>query len=330
MTDFSREILSHFQIRKTKKQKAAFRERLVAYAAQHGYASREEKGSLGARNVIVGDPERARVVFTAHYDTCPVLPVPNFITPKRFSLYLLYQLLLTLGILGVIFLAEFAVGFGIGLLLSLVEISDTAVDILIFVSSYCVFIALFALLLFGPANRHTANDNTSGVITLCELIAAFGEKYNGSVAFIFFDLEEVGLLGSSSYAAKHKTAMKGKLLLNFDCVSDGEHVLLALRRGAKLYEKVLSEAFVPSDTCTVELLSRGVFYPSDQMAFDGGVGVAALKYSKLFKTHYMDRIHTPRDTVFREENITYLTECSLALVKLLEQPKGDQNEAPSL
>lgn len=319
MTDFSREILDHLQIRKTKGQKARFRERLLAYAAAHGFACREEKGSLGVTNVIVGDPERAKVVFTAHYDTCPVLPLPNFITPKRFSLYLLYQLFLVGAILAVIFLLQFFVGFLLGALLSFVSLSEWTRDLLVFLFSYGVAIAVFLLLLFGPANRHTANDNTSGVITLCELIAACGEKYNDQVAFIFFDLEEVGLLGSSAYAAKHKGTMKGKLLLNFDCVSDGERILLALRRGAIPYEEVLRSAFLPSDSCSVEILSRGVFYPSDQMMFDAGVGVAALKYSKFFKTHYMDRIHTPRDTVFREENIAYLTECSLALVNSLVQ-----------
>lgn len=31
----------------------------------------------------------------------------------------------------------------------------------------------------------------------------------------------------------------------------------------------------------------------------------------------MDRIHTHRDTVYREENITYLTEGAIRLVKML-------------
>ena len=32
---------------------------------------------------------------------------------------------------------------------------------------------------------------------------------------------------------------------------------------------------------------------------------------------YMDRIHTPRDTVFREENIAFLTDGSLRLTQAL-------------
>jgi hypothetical protein len=45
------------------------------------------------------------------------------------------------------------------------------------------------------------------------------------------------------------------------------------------------------------------------------VGVAALKKSKLLKILYMDRIHTKKDTVYREENIAYLKEGSIRLLK---------------
>ena len=56
----------------------------------------------------------------------------------------------------------------------------------------------------------------------------------------------------------------------------------------------------------MEILSKGVFYPSDQMQFNRGVGVAALKYSKALRTLYMDRIHTSRDVILDEKNIEYL------------------------
>ena len=56
------------------------------------------------------------------------------------------------------------------------------------------------------------------------------------------------------------------------------------------------------------------FYPSDQAAFRRGVGVCALKKSKLFGW-YMDRIHTKRDTVLDEINIDLLRAGTLRLVQ---------------
>jgi hypothetical protein len=60
-------------------------------------------------------------------------------------------------------------------------------------------------------------------------------------------------------------------------------------------------------------------YPSDQAGFPVGVGVAAMK-KKRFVGLYIDRIHTIRDTVMRQENIRYLTEGTL---RLLEQLEGE-------
>ncbi len=322
MNDFSREILDALQVRKSKKQKAHFRARLRAFAAEHGYTYREERGAFGAKNAIIGDPTTARVTFTAHYDTCPVLPVPNFITPKRFSIYLAYQLLLTVGIFAVAILIDVLAL----LLLSLFGVPDAVMDAVSAPLSTVSFLVVFALLLFGPANRHTVNDNTSGVITLVEIMAALPPELRETAAFIFFDLEEVGLLGSAGYASKHKKEMKNKLLLNFDCVSDGDHILLALQKGAAPYADILRASYTQTDDCTVEICKKGVFYPSDQANFHAGVGVCALKYSKILKTHYMDRIHTPRDTVMRKENIRTLTERSVRLCTALFYPSTKQEE----
>ena len=84
-------LLKNFQIRKSAAQKADFRDWLRGVLTAAGYESRVEVGGLFVKssNVVVGDPEKARVVYTAHYDTCAVLPFPNFITPRNFFLYLL-------------------------------------------------------------------------------------------------------------------------------------------------------------------------------------------------------------------------------------------------
>ena len=71
-------ILSNFMIRKNKKQKAAFIDKVQEIINDKGLDVTIEKGSFGVRNIVVGDINKAKVVFTAHYDTCAVLPFPNF------------------------------------------------------------------------------------------------------------------------------------------------------------------------------------------------------------------------------------------------------------
>ena len=315
MTETTREIFEKYQIRKSKKQKTAFISYLEGIAQREGYSCKVERGSLGARNIVVGDVGSARVVYTAHYDTCPVLPFPNFITPKSFLIYLLYQLALV-----VVILAAYAVmvalgGVAVGVVCAIISIPEDILMLASSIISFVAYIVIFYLLLAGPANKHTANDNTSGVTTLIDLMIAMPENLRDSVAFVFFDMEELGLVGSSSFASAHKKEMKDKLLINFDCVSDGDHFILALRSGAAKYKQMLDEAYASGER-SVEVLSKGVFYPSDQMVFPVGVGIAALKRSKS-GILYMDRIHTTRDTIYNEENIAYLVCASCRLAELV-------------
>ena len=91
MTEQSKKIMAEMQVRKSRKQKADFRAWLCGELKAAGYAPQVEKG-FAARNVVVGDPDKAKVLLTAHYDTQPVLPVPHFITPRNPFFFALYQI----------------------------------------------------------------------------------------------------------------------------------------------------------------------------------------------------------------------------------------------
>ena len=319
MTATTQTILSAYQVRKSKAQKRAFAAYLKEIAEQNGYTYREERGSFGATNLIVGDPSRAKFLCTAHYDTCARLPFPNFITPKRFDIYLLYQLLLTVLLL----LPAAVVLFGLPTLLLLLGASDAAAFGIGGFVAYLALIATMLLILVGPANKHTANDNTSGVTVLVDTMLAMPPELRDQVTYVFFDLEEAGLFGSASYRAKHKKETKRQLLINFDCVSDGDHLLLVLRKGAHRFADTLAEAFPAEDgKLQREICRRGVFYPSDQSNFPCGVGVAALKKSRKLHILYMNRIHTRRDTVYEAENISYLKNGCIRLAALLSEQEN--------
>ncbi len=317
MTQTTKDIFEQFQVRKSKRQKTAFLDYAQRVAAELGYETAVEKGAFGVRNLVVGDVDRAKVVYTAHYDTCARLPFPNLLTPKSIPLYLLYQLVIVLIVGAICFAIGFLIGFSAGFL----PLTSRAARLTVTLAMVAVLILLFD----GFANKHTANDNTSGVTTLFDIMAALPAEQRDGTAFVFFDLEEAGLFGSSAFKSKHKKTMKNKLLVNFDCVSDGETMLIVLKKKAAPFKTVLEAAFPSTDTVQTEVAQKGVFYPSDQMHFPCGVGVAAFKKTKRRGILYVDRIHTKKDTVYREENIAFLTEGAVRLSAALTA-KGEDTQ----
>lgn len=292
MTELSQKILESYQIRKTKKQKLAFIDLLREHYPD---LQVQEGGLIKCRNVIIGDVENAKVVLTAHYDTCSALPFPNFITPKSPLFTILYTLLIVVPI----FIAVLV----LNMLLNYLSNNYW----LHYFVSVTVYFGMLALLVLGPPNKHTANDNTSGVITLCELLNAMTEDARSKAAFVFFDHEETGLIGSYIFKKQYKAFMKDKLLINFDCVSDGDNLLLAATKTAmETYGTQFEESFVSTEQKTV-LLDKleKIYYPSDHAGFEVALAVAALKHKPVIG-YYMDRIHTTRDTVFDESNIEML------------------------
>ena len=305
MTSFSQRILSDWQVRKTKKQKLAF---IRLMQSRFPELRVEESKIIHNRNLIAGDLETAEFILSAHYDTCAVLPFPNFVMPKNILMTVLYSLLICIPF--------FLIAFGFNFLLALV----TDNFFVHYWASFILIIGLIILVFFaGIPNRHTANDNTSGVITLCELMERMPEEMRKKVLFVFFDNEENGLLGSAFFRKLHKKELKDKLILNFDCVSDGDHILLVLNKAArKKYGGRLEAAFQSTAEKTVHLeKSSSAMYPSDQAGFPMSAAVAALKKLPLLGL-YLDRIHTGRDRVFDERNIEYLCTRTLRFLSASE------------
>ena len=311
MTKTTREIFEKHEIRKTKEQRKGFREWLISYAKANGYEAREEEVTKKAANVIVGNPAEADVVYTAHYDTCAVMPLPNFITPKNILIYIIYQLILTAVL--------FAVPITVMFILAPIVLRATGSDALytaMLIGGYAMLIGILLLMRNGPANKHTANDNTSGVTLLIDVMTDMPDELRAKAAYIFFDLEEMGTLGSKGYAMRHKTLAKQITVVNFDCVSDGKNILFVVKKKATDFADKLAAAFKSNETYTVDITTKGAFYPSDQRNFELGVGVAALNRTKR-GTLYMNKIHTPRDTVYDEENITFLKNGAIELARII-------------
>ncbi|MBP3292733.1 MAG: M28 family peptidase [Clostridia bacterium] len=302
------DLLQNYQIRKTFTQKTAFIEHLSDIYGERMHV--EESGKLPKnRNIVIGNPDTASVVYGAHYDTCARLPFPNFITPKNFAIFLLYQIVIGLAMVLPVLLIDI-------LFTTLFVWLDLPDGIDLFLSELVLFAgiaAIYLLMTKGPANRQNANDNTSGVVTVLTLADRLADR--DDVCFVLFDNEEAGLFGSAAFAKAHKTVRDRTLLVNFDCVSDGDWLLILASKPARQTVSYgnFCESFRRRCASTEKIplfaTSMNAIYPSDQMNFKKYIAVAALKKTKTpLVGYYMDRIHTPKDTVFEDENIAVLTE----------------------
>lgn len=298
------DVVKNYPVRKSKKQKRAFRADVTQWLQNLGYPVCEEEGSFHSCNLVIGDPQRARYLVTAHYDTCARLPFPNLITPCNFWTFLLYQIFICL----MLMLPALAVGGLVGYLLHSFDIG------------YFLFVVLLwadiVLMLIGPANSSNVNDNTSGVVTLLEIARSIPELHRKNVCFVLFDLEEAGLIGSTSYKKKHKREIPNQLVLNLDCVGEGDDIYFFPT--AKL--KKSKERLAPLQKLaggygkkSIAVRTKGFsIYPSDQSNFPYGVGICALK--RGWAGLYLSRIHTPRDTVLDETNVNILRAALTTLI----------------
>lgn len=302
------DLLQNYPVRKTSAQKNAF----IEYLADiYGERMRvEESGKLlKSRNIVIGNPDTASVVYGAHYDTCARLPFPNFITPKNFVIFLLYQIVIGLAMVLPVLLIDI-------LFTSLFVWLDLPDGIDLLLSELVLFAGIaviYLLMTKGPANRQNANDNTSGVVTVLTLADRLADR--NDVCFVLFDNEEAGLFGSAAFAKAHKTVRDRTLLVNFDCVSDGDWLLILSSKPARQtvsygdFCESVRRRCASTDKIPLFATSTNAIYPSDQMNFKKFIAVAALKKTKTpLVGYYMDRIHTPKDTVFEDENIAVLTE----------------------
>ena len=296
MIETPMDVFRDFPVRKTKKQKQAFREAVQSYAEQLGYPCTVESGSLGIRNLVIGNSQQADYLVTAHYDTCARLPIPNFLTPCNFWPFLLWQVVLVLLILGVCIL----MGLGVGFLTGSGAIGSWC--------GYLMIWVILALMLIGPANPSNANDNTSGVVTLLEIAKSMPGNQRKKVCFVLFDLEEAGLIGSASYRKAHKSQIDRQMVLNLDCVGDGDYLTLFPTKRLKKDRKRLKSLYKACGYFgkkSILVHEQGFsFYPSDQANFPWGVGICAL--NKRGKTLYLSRIHTKKDTILERTNVNLL------------------------
>lgn len=315
MNEISCKILDYYQVRKTKKQKEEFRKYIIHELNQYGYCPKIQNKGIN-NTIIIGNMEKAKIFCTAHYDTQAVLPFPNLIVPNNLFGLILSQLAIIICVLILIFLINIV-------FIKLFVWTGLFNGFELSIASSISWLIIMIWMLFGKANKHTANDNTSGVVTIIESAIKLPEDFRDEICFVLFDNEELGLLGSAAFAKEYKEYIKNKLIINFDCVSDANDIFFFPTKQIKNDQskhEVIIKTFASTNYINVHMNKGFGFYPSDNFNFKYAYGVCSLKKGLFY---YLDRIHTSRDIIFNEENIELLSDgvCKLVNTIHLHKPQ---------
>lgn len=306
-------LLRLYPVRKSAGQKAEFREWLLRELRRSGWRAAEERygKTNGSVNVIAGDPDRAAVFLTAHYDTASRMAVPDFVSPTNVAAHVLYHALVALVLIAAALIVSFAVSFPLnqpGLMLPLFLI---------------LLVVLLFFAAFGSANQSNANGNTSGVLALLAIAKLLDRDRR--VCIVFFDNNARNLLGAGAFKRAHPNAAQSCLFLNFDCVGDGEHLLLMPSRACRWDARLLAaleEGFRGAEGMRIRLLTKGLnYYPSDHRKFKFHVAAAACRHIGGLG-YYIPHLRTKRDTVLQVENIDCIAEGIARFLPLYLEDEG--------
>ncbi len=298
------ELIHNHPIRRNEAQKESFRSDVVADLQKKGFSASVEVAGKH-KNVIIGDPLTADVICTAHYDTPASSLFPNIMIPKDKLLFYLYQFSPIL----VLLFASLGLSYLIGYVL---------------LNSYETFVIGFLVLYYGGyflgfrtfENKNNHNDNTSGVATVLSVAESLSAAAREKVAFILFDNEEKGKKGSKAHFAAHKEEMADKLVINFDCVGNGDHIVFISKGKASksaLWASLGKPCVNESGYTIHRFSSKEADANSDHKSFPCSIGYMACSQTKD-GVLYAGRIQTARDVVAREKNIEFLKRTFVGLL----------------
>jgi len=284
---FAKRMFKEHETRMWRGEKTAFLAQCVAGFRAMGYNEdeitlREDKLIPGvcSRNLLVGKPD-AELLITAHYDTPGRSGWGMALSPVVGS---------TLS-----HAAVFTLMFGVGALQRATKSRklNTAMQL--------VNLAMLAGMFVK--NPHNHNDNTSGVLGVMRLaeLVVNQPQLREKCAFVLFDHEEVGLLGSYAFAKWRKKHCPGKtdnLVINLDCVGCGDELTVMTKK--KQHE--MGQAVAKQLSATKIRGSN-----SDHRPFKNGVSLLYQKRS-LLGPLYIPHLHSKRDRVCDLEQLERLCE----------------------
>lgn len=301
MNRYAERIMREYPVRRKAREKENMRAYLVGCLRELGYDARLQDCGR-AVNVVAGDPEKAKLIFAAHYDTGLKEPLAPLICPTRPVTFALYQALTPVLALAACFVVSVGVTFAL---------NAPNLTLPFFVA---LLIGALAGLRYGPSETRNLNDNTSGVSALLETAEKLTPRYRGDAAFVFLDCGSTSMQGAKGFRKKYPSA-KEKPIICLDCVGSGDELLILPGKYARWNGELLdaiNESFENTERKTCYNKVDGlVYHPSDNRAFRNGVAVCAVG-----RTFGMKRAICPtgKDDRIDDENISLLRDGLVRLV----------------
>src|SRR6056297_684500 len=272
--------LDNFPKRIRRKEKHELLDYITDKMTNFGYEIRKTNGRYIFKSVnLETTNDQAKVILGAHYDTPTILP---FFFEYLFKIFgHTRQFFMIFGLLLLYTGFQFIAG------------EFPAYHWLFDIIKYLFWLSFITLLIPNPNNR---NDNTSGVVTLLALAEKLShhEHLKERVKFVFFDNEELGLLGSFMQAKKWKKrqfSVKTKKFVTVDCVGRGEVPVIIYHKKDKIAKK-LKEIFTANSQQARSI--RLPFYPlSDNYVWgsSGAVTISWMDKTVIPGGYYIRNIH---------------------------------------
>ena len=305
--------LDQFPKRLKRRDKQKFLDYLKAKLDDLGYDTKESQGRFIFKSVnLETDNDNADIILAAHYDTPTILP---FYFEYLFRIFGHTR--------------QFFMLFSIFLIVAAVSawaVKMPELNFLFKALKYTFFFSFLALLIPNPHNR---NDNTSGVATLLNIAEKIAKNPNlkKKVKFIFFDNEELGLLGS--FMQKKKWKKEGfeifnKKFISIDCVAHGKVPVIVYHKNDATANQLHNLFFNQSIDSKILRLP---FYPiSDNYVFaeNGAVNISWMDKTLIPGGYYIRNVHNPRDIDVDYDKIETVTDIVIDFFQ-----RNDDDEKPA-
>lgn len=283
MTERLLDELSYLQERMHRKSKKAFREYLETKAKKLNLDYNIYPKSYASKNVVIGNLKKAKYVLGAHYDTPPRMPAFLMKSIVLFNILSFLFILLTFIIL-------------------------FTYELPLIIGAIVYLVSFLYIMGFGIANKYNYNDNTSGVLTVLSLMEKVKNK---DVAYVFFDNEEKGLIGSMQLAFIMKKIKsyqpRKKVYINFDCVGRGNVFCISSFKNKVIPQELMDlSKNIDTKNLSFEHRKPSPFEASDHFSFKGWNSLGIMCYNKKRKKYNLKNIHSHKDKYIDIDNINVL------------------------
>ena len=207
-------------VRFRKPERRAAEEAVKALAAGWGYEVSVEGSGRNHRQIVIGDPEKASILITGHYDTPSRKLMPGLEAPLNPLLHGLYQLLCAV----IYMVPSFLV-----MMLVLLAVRSMRIGLIVFVISYLLTLLVLA---DGAGNRMNRNAS-SGLKAVLMFLESLPMNQRGHVCAVLFDDGERGHRSAREFCMSYPRLQYMKLTVCLDRVGRGDHLVLIASEQAK-------------------------------------------------------------------------------------------------